>query len=256
MADNKKAMIVIKKKKGGGGHGAHGGAWKVAYADFVTAMMAFFMVMWLMGSDDETKSSISHYFNHPNTPYKAGGDPDSKVTSPLGEREGSGDTMLNGQDGETPEAMVKDPGRSARGNLGENEELGGMINELMDGKIASLEINFDYVKFSIPEEVLFVPGKTELRKEADPVLKKLGVLLKPYKGYLTVTGHTNNTGKDTFEFSMAQAVQVMNSLTKRKLFAEDRVTPMGMGSRSPASQDGAAEKNRRIEFVLSRSKKM
>jgi len=42
-------QIIIIKKKGGHGHGHHGGAWKVAYADFVTAMMAFFLVMWLVG---------------------------------------------------------------------------------------------------------------------------------------------------------------------------------------------------------------
>ena len=45
-------VIVIKKKKGGGHGGHHGGAWKVAYADFVTAMMCFFMVMWLLGADE------------------------------------------------------------------------------------------------------------------------------------------------------------------------------------------------------------
>src|SRR3989442_7239178 len=54
---------VIRKKKGGEGH--HGGAWKVAYADFVTAMMAFFLVMWIIGLDKPTRESIAYYFNHP-----------------------------------------------------------------------------------------------------------------------------------------------------------------------------------------------
>src|SRR6201996_3886256 len=58
--------IIIKKKKGGhGGH--HGGAWKVAYADFVTAMMAFFLVMWLMGADEATKAAIEGYFKDPGS---------------------------------------------------------------------------------------------------------------------------------------------------------------------------------------------
>ncbi|WP_247646603.1 flagellar motor protein MotB [Deefgea sp. CFH1-16] len=49
MSDDSQRPIVVKKiKKGGGGH--HGGAWKIAYADFVTAMMAFFLLMWLLGS--------------------------------------------------------------------------------------------------------------------------------------------------------------------------------------------------------------
>src|SRR5689334_15823960 len=56
--------IIIKKKKSHG-HAHHGGSWKVAYADFVTAMMAFFMVMWIMGLSDETKAQIQGYFNDP-----------------------------------------------------------------------------------------------------------------------------------------------------------------------------------------------
>src|SRR5471032_3157085 len=57
-------IIVIKKKSGGhGGH--HGGAWKVAYADFVTAMMALFIVLWLMGASEKVKKAVAGYFNDP-----------------------------------------------------------------------------------------------------------------------------------------------------------------------------------------------
>src|SRR6195952_2246766 len=62
MADDKN-IIIIKKAHGHAGH--HGGAWKVAYADFVTAMMAFFMVMWILGMDDSVKNSIEGYFSNP-----------------------------------------------------------------------------------------------------------------------------------------------------------------------------------------------
>jgi chemotaxis protein MotB len=65
----KKIVIVKKKVAGGGGH--HGGSWKVAYADFVTAMMAFFMVMWILGMDDKTKQAIEGYFSNP-VGYKKG----------------------------------------------------------------------------------------------------------------------------------------------------------------------------------------
>ena len=57
--------IIIVKKKKGGDHGHHGGSWKVAYADFVTAMMAFFMVMWIMGMDDGVKNMVQGYFQNP-----------------------------------------------------------------------------------------------------------------------------------------------------------------------------------------------
>lgn len=56
-------IIVIKKTVGHGGH--HGGAWKVAYADFVTAMMALFIVLWLMGSSEKVKKAVAGYFNDP-----------------------------------------------------------------------------------------------------------------------------------------------------------------------------------------------
>jgi chemotaxis protein MotB len=64
MADSKtRPIIVIKKKGGHAGH--HGGAWKVAYADFVTAMMALFIVLWLMGSSTKVKKAVAGYFNDP-----------------------------------------------------------------------------------------------------------------------------------------------------------------------------------------------
>src|SRR5271154_48470 len=66
------APIIIKKKKGAhGGH--HGGAWKVAYADFVTAMMALFIVLWLMNSSEQVKKAISAYFQDPSGTGKLSG---------------------------------------------------------------------------------------------------------------------------------------------------------------------------------------
>ena len=63
MAAKSQPIIVIKKKGGHGGH--HGGAWKVAYADFVTAMMSLFIVLWLMGSSSKVKKAVAGYFNDP-----------------------------------------------------------------------------------------------------------------------------------------------------------------------------------------------
>ncbi len=73
MADNSDDLIVIKKKKVvAGGH--HGGAWKVAYADFVTAMMSLFIVLWLLSSSNEqVKKSVAGYFNDPKGTAKLEG---------------------------------------------------------------------------------------------------------------------------------------------------------------------------------------
>ncbi len=87
MADDK-PIIIIKKKGGHGGH--HGGAWKVAYADFVTAMMAFFMVMWLVNTADQTtKQNIASYFRRPGL-----------------FQSGSGTPLLIGEAGILPDAYV------------------------------------------------------------------------------------------------------------------------------------------------------
>jgi len=62
--NDQQPIIIIRKKGGHGGH--HGGAWKVAYADFVTAMMALFIVLWLMNASDQVKKAISVYFTDPS----------------------------------------------------------------------------------------------------------------------------------------------------------------------------------------------
>src|SRR5260221_9875898 len=65
MADeSSSAPIIIKRKKGG--HGHHGGAWKVAYADFVTAMMALFIVLWLLSTSEQTQKAVGGYFLDPS----------------------------------------------------------------------------------------------------------------------------------------------------------------------------------------------
>jgi chemotaxis protein MotB len=58
-------VIIIKRKKAHGGHGHHGGAWKVAYADFVTAMMSLFIVLWLLSSSEQVKKAVGGYFTDP-----------------------------------------------------------------------------------------------------------------------------------------------------------------------------------------------
>src|ERR1700753_3358431 len=81
--DGKKIIIIKKKVSGHGDH--HGGAWKVAYADFVTAMMAFFMVMWILGMDQNLRNSVEGYFSNPvgfKKGYTAGKSPLPSGNSP------------------------------------------------------------------------------------------------------------------------------------------------------------------------------
>src|ERR1044071_4549412 len=82
-------VIIIKKKISHGGH--HGGAWKVAYADFVTAMMALFIVLWLMNSSEQVRKAISAYFRDPSGSGKLAGSASG----------GTGETISVGKDNMT-----------------------------------------------------------------------------------------------------------------------------------------------------------
>jgi chemotaxis protein MotB len=109
------APIIIKRKKviAGGGH--HGGAWKVAYADFVTAMMAFFMLMWLLGATNEKqRKGIADYFN---------------PTIPVSRNSGGGDGAFGGDSVFTQETMAA----SGKGGIGNGAA----------GAIPSDEVNAD-----------------------------------------------------------------------------------------------------------------
>ena len=84
MAKGGGKVIIVKKIKKAA-HGHHGGSWKVAYADFVTAMMAFFMVMWILGMDVETKKAVEGYFSSPvgfKKGYSSGSSPLASGSSP------------------------------------------------------------------------------------------------------------------------------------------------------------------------------
>src|SRR5574343_1602455 len=110
--DGKKLQPIIVKKIKKGGHAAHGGAWKIAYADFVTAMMAFFLLMWLLGSTTEgDKKGIADYFNSPLKVAFFGGSGAGDATSII---KGGGNNlsestgqMKKGRTSETAEEKMK-----------------------------------------------------------------------------------------------------------------------------------------------------
>src|SRR5215468_4528502 len=96
--DSKKLQPIIVKKIKKGGHAAHGGAWKIAYADFVTAMMAFFLLMWLLGSTTEgDKKGIADYFASPLKVSMLGGGSGSGDSSHVLKGGGQDLTRSNGQ---------------------------------------------------------------------------------------------------------------------------------------------------------------
>jgi chemotaxis protein MotB len=261
MADAKKQTIIIKKIIAGG-HGHHGGAWKVAYADFVTAMMAFFLVMWLMGTDEETKEAIAHYFNHPNTPYQQGKDPESKTVHPMGERNGDGESVLQGMEGLAPEDMIANPVRS-ESYVEKYKQMGELVREIMEGQAFDIEVEIEYFKFSVPESAIFIPGTSQVSAQAKERLDRIGRIFKNFKGYVTIQDYTDTLVLDkykrssVYESSIVRAVAVMNYFVNHNFMSEEKLHPLGGGRDQKYVDDFDPQgynKRRRVEFSLKQYK--
>lgn len=256
-----KATIVIKKIKKGGHGGHHGGAWKVAYADFVTAMMAFFLVMWLMGADEETKALIEHYFNHPNTPYSMGRDPASDFSRPLGEDEGTGGSIMRSTDG-----VMEDTDSVASKHLWEvqHANLRVQLEELLkEQKAYSIQSSSESVKFSIPENLIFDHNSANLKPGAAHHLDKIADAIKTYKGFVVVTSHTadRKIASDEFnsnwDLSGSRSTIILRYLVDKSGFNPKKIASIGFADQRPLmdnTTDTNRERNSRIEFVLTRHK--
>jgi chemotaxis protein MotB len=175
--------IIIKKVVKKGGHGHHGGAWKLAYADFVTAMMAFFLLMWLLGSvDEKTKKGISEYFQDP---YRA-----TKVDKGL----------VPSLDETNPTELDKQAEKEAQAQL---ENLRIKIERIikMNDKLDKMR---DQVKLTITPEGLriqivddkktpmFKSGSAEAAPHIREILKELAPVINQLPNKITVNGHTDS----------------------------------------------------------------
>ena len=253
MADAKKATIVIKKIKKGGHGGAHGGAWKVAFADFMTAMMCFFLVMWLMGSDEQTKASIAAYFNNPTSPESWRPDLHDHDAIPLGNHTGSGDTILKGAEGTVPEDLIQRPSPV----IERKPQSEGPVDktDLFSGEDLAAA---DAMTFVIPESQLFRGESADLMvPEAADALKKIGKIARNFKGALTVRGTYDDRNPEAYELQMSRLIAVKSYVVDQRWEAEDlvSVSQTKISSRTPASGSRARPANQvghRFVFSFSR----
>lgn len=176
---------IIIKKVIEGGHGHHGGAWKVAYADFVTAMMALFIVLWILGQDDSVKANIQHYFNDPIG--FAGG----KGPSPI---DGAGNKII------APKIMTEADQKEV-----ERKRLEKMGNELMSNlKMNDFDNLIDQVDIETTDEGLrveimetdkdafFEVGTASLKPFAKKMLLAIGKQMTKVDNKIVIEGHTDS----------------------------------------------------------------
>ncbi|HEY6896208.1 MAG TPA: flagellar motor protein MotB [Rhodocyclaceae bacterium] len=210
MSDDSQQPIVVKKiKKGGGGH--HGGAWKIAYADFVTAMMAFFLLMWLLGSTTQGDlKGIADYFSTPLKVAMAGGSGSGDSSSVI---QGGGEdlTRTHGQvkrgDIEAPRANINlqalkaDFERIERKKL---ESLKGELEEMIDSTPSLkpyrsqllLDLTTEGLRIQVVDEKsrpMFDSASSELKPYTRTILREIGRALNKVENHISLSGHTDAT---------------------------------------------------------------
>jgi chemotaxis protein MotB len=179
---------VVKKKGHGGGH--HGGAWKVAYADFVTTMMALFIVLWIVGQNETVKVAVASYFKNPtilpgarNTTLTPGG-----AGILPAERPATGEDR-DSEVGESEEKALQ----AAATKIKELTEEGGGFEDLREQ--IRIEIAAEGLRIELIERdgvPFFEVGSAVLIHPLKPLLEKLNQILAALPNAITIEGHTDS----------------------------------------------------------------
>ncbi|KIT17367.1 flagellar motor protein MotB [Jannaschia aquimarina] len=254
--------IIIKRKKVSGGDGHHGGAWKVAYADFVTAMMAFFMLMWLLNATtDKQRKGLADYFN-PTVPVarsSGGGDGafggNSLVDASGDVREGTGgitETQLAGF-GEGAEESMRAVEDALLGRGGDS------LVEDMDRRNVTARVTDEGLVielFSLPETPLFTS-----EADPEPILRRLIATVVSQadrtSGGISIEAHVARpplVRRDlpVWERSIARAQTARRLMLVAGLDETRLMRVTGHGDRRPAADPAASTRNDRIEIILLR----
>jgi chemotaxis protein MotB len=162
--------IIIRKKVMHGDH--HGGAWKVAYADFVTAMMALFIVLWLMGASEPVKKAVAGYFK----------DPSGKAADKGSGQGGVGENLTVRKD---DMGKLKDKLESAMKQLPELEKLKNQVDMTVTGEGLRIEL------MESETGTFFNTGSTRPSSAGEDMLKMLAAELGKMPNKLLMEGHTD-----------------------------------------------------------------
>jgi chemotaxis protein MotB len=173
--------VVIIKKKGGHGHGHHGGAWKVAYADFVTAMMAFFLVMWLVSQKQEVKANVASYFRDPGA-FDGGQGVLPGVQSSAAVEPKSPSTE------QATEALERaaEGVRHALESLPRYEELSKRIDVAVTEEGLRIELR------EAPDDGFFSSGSAAMKEDTVQLLQVIAAELGKLSNRVAVEGHTDS----------------------------------------------------------------
>ena len=275
--DSKKLQPIIIKRVKKGGHAAHGGAWKIAYADFVTAMMAFFLLMWLLGSTtDGDKKGISDYFQSPLKVALQGGNGAGASNSVI---TGGGNdlTQSAGQNkkGDNEEQKKKKAAREAARAEAAKKDAKKLAS--ISAKIASaisnnpklaefasqikLQITPDGLQIQIVDDrkrPMFDSGSAIVKPYMRDILREIGVALMDVDNKISLDGHTDRQaygggaqGYSNWELSADRANASRRELMAAGMPEEKLARVVGMGASLPLDPtDPKAPSNRRISILV------
>ncbi len=260
---NEAAPVVIKRKKVSAPHGHHGGAWKVAYADFVTAMMAFFLMMWLLGATTESqRRGLADYFN-PTIPIHRmasggdgllGGDEQARRDNLGPDRTQLDDIPERGVEGLAQTETLEEIARRLRGLGGESmvmtEALRHIVTRVTDKGLV-IEV------FDLPDSPLFEPDTSDPR----PILRVISGLLVQVMAMVanpaSVEGHTRSytvvqRDDPRWSLSMARAERMRRLMEEAGLDGARLARVTGHADRRLAVRNPMASRNNRLEVILLR----
>ncbi len=276
MSAGSNAPVIIKRKKVVGGDGHHGGAWKVAYADFVTAMMAFFMLMWLLNATTEQqRKGIADYFS---------------PTIPINRVSGGGSGAFGGDNIFTEETLAQsgtginqptiglNPIRSesdAEGDAAEAAQVAALrdIEAVLFGQGGESMVSEQALRHIVTRltdeglviEIFDLPGATLFDADTatpNPVMREIGAILarlfQSVSNPVAVKGHLQarsvlKVDNPVWELSTSRAQQMRIMLEDGGLNPQRIARITGEGDRRPAVADATAPRNNRVEIVLIRS---
>lgn len=253
MSDEQPVKIIRVTRRKARHHGSHGGSWKIAYADFVTAMMAFFMVLWIIGMDSQMKKAIEAYFTDPigtQRAYSNGASPISSGSSPASVPRPAVRLAARASQRQLFDGVAARI-QSRMEELGEKTGVGVNVEVYVDA--AGLRI--DLIE-STEGESCFPFGSSIMKPAAERALRVVGAELRGVPNPLIIEGHTDaarfgTAGYTNWELSADRANAARRVLESVGV-ASSRVQEVrGMADRQLRYPDRPLDpSNRRIAILL------
>ncbi|ODS90629.1 MAG: flagellar motor protein MotB [Comamonas sp. SCN 65-56] len=282
MADKLQPIIIKRVKKGG--HGAHGGAWKIAYADFVTAMMAFFLLMWLLGSTAKGDlQGIAEYFASPmkvamqggdgagnsSSVIQGGGTDLARVYGQMKRSESDASKGHSSQQQKQTQSIEAQRAERARVDAQRIKELQGKLESVITQDMAlkeyrsqiRIDVTPDGLQVQIVDDQnrpMFDSGSALVKNYMRSILRAIGGALGGVENHVSIAGHTDSTpygngdrGYSNWELSADRANASRRELVAGGMPDSKLVRVVGLASSDPLEpQDPRAASNRRITITV------